>query len=506
MSNNLEERFEYLLELIKKYDKNVNFSRIKQAFEFAKAAHLGEKRLSGIDAIWHPLETSVILASWKMDEDTIVAGLIHDTVEHGAATKDDILNSFGSEILSLVEGITDLSSLKIRGSVEETFVENLRKMFLSMIKDFRVVFLRLAERLDNSRSLEYLPEDRRRRYAIDSLEIYAPLAERIGRSDVRADIENLSFKHAYPEIYKDLVAKSAPYYKGAEDIANGMKERMMEIFAREELDAEIKYRIKGLYSLWKKLQRPEIAGDLNKVHDYVALRVLTKNESDCYKALGLIHKIFRKVDDIPVSDYIANPKPNGYRSIHLKVWGPKDRIVEIQIRTYEMHEEAEYGASAHWYMSQLKNKGGLTSDDIEMGSFRVSEEKIKLVRQLVEWHKDIGKSKDRLKLKEFSVFQDRVFVFSPNGDVYDLPRGSTVLDFAFAVHSELGFLIKVAKIGGKIVPLNYQLKGGEVVEIVKSKSPRHPTHEWLDMAMTKTAKREIKRALRSKALLEDVDL
>ncbi len=495
-NNDIEKRFEELISKIREYSISADFAKIMESFEFAKLAHTDEKRLSGEDYIWHPLETSFILAAWKMDSATIIAGLLHDTIEHGAATQEDIAQKFGDEILRLVEGVTKVSSVKLTGSGNELFVENLRKMFLAMAKDLRVVFIRLAERLDNLKSLKFLPKDRREKYALDSLEIYSPLSERLGMWAVKTEIDDLAFEHAYPNEYKRVKELSAPFYKKAENRIIKMKRRLLKELSIEKVSAKIYGRKKGLYSLFTKLKRTEISWNLDRVYDIVALRIIPVTINECYTVLGIVHKLYKPVPHIPLTDFIAVPKPNGYRSIHMKVFGPEEGIVEIQIRTQEMHEEAEKGAAAHWQMSILKSAGKLSSEDIDKGKFQVST-KLDWVKQLAEWQNTIKDSDEFIKAVKFDALSKRIFVFTPKGDLFDLPENSTPVDFAFAVHTKLAEYIKGAKVNDKIVPLNFKLSSGQVVDILKHKEKIKPNRDWLDFVVTTMAKREIKKSLRN---------
>jgi len=501
MEKKLEGRFEQLVKTIHEYNENVDLVRIRRAFEFAKLAHAGEKRISGSEVIWHPLETSIILASWKMDIATIVAGLLHDTIEHGAATEKDISEYFGEEVLGLVKGVTKVSKIKLKGSSDEIFVENLRKMFLAIAKDLRIVFLRLAERIDNLKSYEYVPEEQRKLYAKDSLEIYAPLAERLGMWEVKTQIDDLSFPYVYPQEYQKVKKLSALYYKDAEKRVEKMKKNLLRQLKREGVDAKIHGRKKGLFSLWKKLDRPEIDWDLAKIHDIVALRMLVEEVSECYVALGIVHKYFKPIPHLALADFIAVPKPNGYSSIHTKVFGENDKAVEIQITTHNLHEENQYGLAAHWHLSLIKSRKGISSKDIDVGKHNVVGKKFEWVEKLAEWQKEISDSEEFLKAVKFDALSRRIFVFSPKGDVFDLPMNATPVDFTFAVHSDLGDYIKAAKVDGKIVPLNYKLKSGQVVEILKSKEKRLPSHDWLEFVVTNFARREITKTIRK----NDVD-
>lgn len=495
MKDKLELRFGELLKNICEYNPDADIELVKKAFEFAKVAHTGEKRLSGDDFIMHPLETAAILASWQMDQATIISGLLHDTVEHGAATRKDVLENFGDEILTMIDGVTETSKVKLKGSSDEIFIENLRKMFLAMARDLRIVFIRLAERIDNLKSLQYLPEDRKKAYAIDSLEIYAPLSERLGMWKVKSQIDDLAFQYAYPEDYQKVKEISSGFYKKVEERIDKMIKKLYVEFNKENIKANIYGRKKGLYSLYSKLKRSDIAWDIMRIHDIVALRIITTSVKDCYIALGILHKFYKPVPFLPLSDYIALPKPNGYRSIHSKVFGPEGNVIEVQIRTDEMHSQAEQGAAAHWQMTLLKSKGKLSSDDIDEGKFKVAS-KLDWVKQLAEWQGSIKDSDEFLKAVKFDVLSRRIFVFTPNGDVFDLPERATPIDFAYAVHTSFGYYIKGAKVNEKIVPLDYILKNGEVVEILKTKNPQKPNNGWLEFAVTTLARREIKKQLR----------
>jgi GTP pyrophosphokinase len=317
----------------------------------------------------------------------------------------------------------------------------------------------------------------------------------LGIGKVKGQLEDLSFPYVYPSQYKKTKNKAKPHYAKAEDHIKKMRRVLLRRLAEENLKAEIHGRKKHLYSLWRKLERKEIAWDFEKVHDIVALRILVNTISQCYTALGVVHSVYKPVPHIGISDFIAQPKPNGYRSIHTKVFGPGERIVEIQIRTHEMHEQAEYGVAAHWAYSEAKAKGE-KDEVLETKGTEIEEQKLSWVKQLVDWQKEITDSKEFLQAVKFDALGHRNFIFSPKGDVYDLPSEATPVDFAYAVHTDLGSYIKGAKVDGKMVPLDFKLKSGHVVEIIKSKTKRAPSHEWLDFVVTTLAKREIKKALR----------
>lgn len=494
----IEEKFQDLLSRIKDYNPNANLNEIKRAWKFAKLAHTGQRRLTGELFINHPLEVCLRLAAWRLDTTGIVAGILHDTVEDGGAKRKDIVSEFGEEVATLVDGVTKVTGLRLRGSREEEFVENLRKMLLVMAKDLRVILVKLADRLHNMQTLSALTPEQQIQNAQETLEIYAPLAERLGMGEVKGDLEDLAFPILYPPEQQRVLREAKPFYKEAEEHIGEMKKVLLKKLAKEGIRAEIHGRKKHLYSLWRKLERPEINWDFGGVHDIVALRILADTVAHCYTTLGIVHAVFRPVPHIGVSDFIAQPKPNGYRSIHTKVFGPGGRIVEVQIRTFQMHEEAENGIAAHWAYGDAKAKG-TKGEILEEGKVFAPPEKLAWVRQLVDWQKEMTDTEEYLKAVKFDALKHRNFVFSPEGDVYDLPAGATPVDFTYAVHTGLGAYIAAAKVDGKIVPLDFKLKSGQVVEIIKSKNPRAPNSRWLEFVVTTLARREISKHLRRKA-------
>ena len=465
-----------------------------QALEFAKLAHYSQKRLSGEPYINHPLAVAKTLQSWHLDEVTVVAGLLHDTVEEGGATRQDIVKGFGEEVAQLVDGVTKITNIRLQGSQEEEFVENLRKMILVMAKDLRVVFIKFADRLHNLQTMKYIDRQSQIDNAKETLEVYAPLAERLGIGEIKGQLEDLSFPFLYPTHYSKLEKDSRNFYRSAEKYISDFKSELLKLLLAKHVAAKIDVRRKHLYSLWRKLQRPEIDGDLSKIYDLFAARVLVSTEEDCYLALGAIHSAWHPVPYLGISDFIANPKPNGYRSIHTKIFGPKGKIVEIQIRTHEMHEQAEMGLAAHWQYSAAKASGASDSH-LEKGQVKVGS-KLNWVKQLVSWQKEMTDSKEYLDALKFDALQHRNLVFSPIGDVYDLPRGATPIDYAYSVHTKLGHQAAGAKVNGKMVPLNHKLVNGDVVEIIIDRKRQKPSHEWLDFVITTTARHEILKALK----------
>ncbi len=488
---------ENLIKKIKEYNPEVDTALIRKAYRFAQDAHFGHKRKSGEPYFIHLLATAMILSEWKMDTASIVAGFLHDSVEDGAAKREDLLKEFGETVTGLVDGVTKVGEIHLRNSTNEEFVENLRKMFLAMARDLRVVTIKLADRLHNMRTLEFQPPQKQKEVARETLEVYAPLAERLGMGEVKGELEDLSFPYLFPEDYKWLKSYSAPAYKEAEDHVRDAKRKLLTNLAGENIQATIHGRSKHIYSLYRKLLRPEINKDISQIHDLVALRILVKSVEDCYMALGVIHKTYKPVPALGISDYIAVPKPNGYRSIHTKVFGPGGRIIEIQIRTTEMHDEAENGVAAHWYYSHVKNQS-LSSADRDKKAF-APEDKLNWVKQIANWQKEVADNREFLQTLKIDALSHRIFVFTPKGDVKDLPAGATPIDFAYAVHTDLGKHLGGAKVNGKIVPLDHKLKSGNVCEIILTKEPRKPNADWLEFVVTNLAKREINRRERKSA-------
>ncbi len=491
----MEQKFSQFLENALKANPKLDRGKIVKAWEMTKLAHTGQTRLSGDLYAQHPLEAAVILAGWKLDTDSVVAGLLHDTIEDGGAKREDLVAEFGEEVALLVDGVSKVGGIRLKDGTQSQFIENLRKMLLFMARDIRVILIKLADRLHNMRTLWAVPAQKRPGIAKETLEIYAPLAERLGMGEISGELNDLSFQYIYPAEYKKLAADSKPYYKAASEDIKKMRHTLLRYLSDEGIKAEVKGRAKKLYSLWKKLARPEIGGDFAGIHDIVALRIIVDNVAECYTALGLVHGHFRPVPHLGVSDFIAQAKPNGYQSIHTKVFGPSGRIAEVQIRTHAMHEQAEYGIAAHWAYNQAKSSG-VSDKVLEKKGVVVNATKLNWVKQLVEWQKELTDSKEFLEAVKFDAFGERNFVFSPKGDVYDLPAESTPVDFAFAVHTDLPEYIQSAKVNGRMVPLNYKLKSGDVVEIIKSKNKKPLNRDWSRFVVTSMAKRRINKQLR----------
>lgn len=489
----MSKTMEGLLEIAHRNPRPIDEDLIKKAWDFAHLAHDGQKRLSGEPFVNHPVEVASTLAQWNMDDISIVAGLLHDAVEEGGATIEDLNKEFGPDVTDLVNGVTKISGIHIKGSTQEEFIENLRKMMLVMAKDLRVVIVKLADRLHNMQTLEFLPIDRQIKNAKETLEIYAPLAERLGMGEVKGMLEDLSFRYVYPEEYKQFIEKSREAYHDTEFYADQLKKALIPPLAEQIPGFSFNIRRKHLYSLWRKLRRPEIDWDLNSIHDLVAARIIVDTVEQCYVALGIVHSKFRPVPQLGVSDYIANPKPNGYRSIHTKVFGPHGHIIEIQIRTRQMHEEAEMGLSAHWYYAQQKRNK--SHQEVDRGFFAPSD-KLAWIKKLIEWQNQISDNDEYLQALKFDALGHRNLVFSPKGDVYDLPVGATPVDFAYAVHSMMGHQTNAAKVNGRRVPLDHKLQNGDVVEIELDRKKTAPNHKWMEFVVTTSARQAIQKSIR----------
>ncbi|MCL5091028.1 MAG: RelA/SpoT family protein [Patescibacteria group bacterium] len=477
------------------YSPEADCLLIRKAFDFADLVHQGQKRKSGEPYIVHPLTVANILADYRLDTTSIVVGLLHDTLEDGNIKFTDLVKEFGTEIADLVNGVTKVGEIPLGEAKEEEFVENLRKMILAMAKDIRVIIVKLADRLHNMQTLQYLSKERQIKNAKETLDIYAPLAERLGMGEMKGSLEDLAFPYLFSKEYCWLVNYTKEYYKKTEEFLKDATREIYKELAEEGIRAKISSRPKHLYSLWCKLLRPEINKDINKIYDLVAMRILVDSVKDCYGALGVVHSKWKPVPAKGVSDFIAQPKPNGYRSLHTTVFSLKGRILEVQIRTFEMHEQAENGIAAHWYYSSQKSKPRVSDEKTEKGFF-APDEKLSWVKRLVAWQKEMVDSKEFLETLKFDGFAHRIFVFSPNGDVYDLPQGATPVDFAYSVHSKLGDEARGAIVNNKMVSLDFKLKSGDLVNIIK-KDGSKPSEKWLRFVVTQTARRGIQKRIKS---------
>ncbi len=465
---------------------------IGRAFEFAQKAHQGQKRRSGEDYFQHCVATAKILAEIGMGSKTISAGLLHDVPEDTEITLAEIEKEFGKDIYDLVKGITKLGKIKLRETKEEYLLENLRKMFLAMAEDIRVVIIKLADRLHNMRTLEFNPPDKQQRIANETMEIYVPLADRLGIGEIKSELENLSFKFLDPENYEKLKEMRDKYYKeGEQYVKQAIKELERNIKKKGVEIIEIYGRAKQLYSLFLKLKRHEM--DIGRIYDLIAIRIIVPSVADCYETLGIVHRKYRPMVG-RIKDYISLPKPNGYQSIHTTIFGPKGKIMEVQIRTKKMHDEAEFGIASHWIYNENKRRSW-------KNYFRqketYSENELLWLKQLREWQNEVGKnSQEFMEGLKIDFFKHRIFAITPQGDAIDLPEDATPIDFAYAIHSEIGDSITGAKVDGKMVPLDYKIRNGQMVEILKSKEKKLPNAKWLDFVKTSNAKNHIRRQLR----------
>lgn len=488
MSSLLENLIHAVRESHLPIDENI----VIQAWNFADLAHTGQKRLSGDPYILHPTKVAETLISWKVDTTTIVAGLLHDTIEDGGATREDIVKQFGQDVADIVEGVSKITDIHLKGSTQEQFTENLRKMLLVMARDLRVILVKLADRFHNMQTLQYLTPEKQVENSIETLEIYAPLAERLGMGEIKGLLEDLAFPFVYPGEHAALTSQTKKLYAEGRVYIEKFRRHIFSILKPQINDVVVNTRHKHLYSLFKKLQRSEIDGDLSKIHDIVAARILVNTVEECYLSLGLVHGRFHPVPFLGIRDFIANPKPNGYRSIHTNVFGPDGRIVEIQIRTHQMHEEAEMGIAAHWQYSESKSHGA-SEAKLQSGVF-APKGKLDWVRQLVAWQKEMTDSQEYLEALKFDALQHRILVFSPRGDVYDLPRGATPIDYAFSVHTDLGNQVAGVKVNGKMVSLDYLLNNGDTVEIIRDRNRKGPSSDWQKFVVTTIARRQIQRS------------
>ena len=470
-----------ILSKLKNRDKN-ELALIAKAYDFARMAHEGQNRFSGEQYFAHPCNVAKTLAEMDADTNTIAAGLLHDVCEDGAATPEDIAKEFGKEVAFLVEGVTKLGKLKYKG--EERYAENLRKMFIAMAEDIRVVLIKLADRLHNMKTLEYVPEYKRKRIADETLEIYAPLSDRLGMWRLKGILEDLAFPYSFKEQYQELFPKVQNRLAKKEAYLAKIKNKLKKELAEQGIEVtKIDSRVKHIFSIYKKLKEYG-DNDIENINDLVAARIIVKNVGDCYAALGIIHKLWTPVPG-KVKDYIALPKPNGYQSMHTTVFCDDGEMTEFQIRTEKMDYEAKYGIAAHWaYAEAGKPRAGA-----KVGK------KLEWIRQISEWQHEVSGSKEFIDSLKIDVFKDRIFVFTPKGAVIDLPDGATPIDFAYSVHSEIGDHCNGAKVNGKMVSLEHQLKNGDVCEIVTAKNKK-PSSSWLNFVKTNYARSRIKAALK----------
>lgn len=470
------------VQLFKKMDKaGIKYCRqhMQRVYEFAEAAHAGQTRDSGEAFINHPLNVAAILVNMGLDRTSIEAALLHDVVEDTDVTLEEIREKFGSEVAALVDGVTKLSRISFQNKQEQQ-AENLRKMFLAMAKDIRVILIKLADRMHNMRTLKYLPVDKQKEIARETLEIYAPLTHRLGMYKIKWELEDLALRYLEPQKYYELVQKVAKKRQEREGYIEKVKKILRRQLNALHIKAEIQGRPKHFYSIYLKMVRQD--KPFEEIYDLMALRVLVESIPDCYEVLGVVHNLWKPIPG-GFKDYIAMPKSNMYQSLHTRVIGENGEPLEVQIRTREMHMIAEYGIAAHW-----RYKDGSADDTLL--------EKIAWLRQLLEWQQESKDADEYLENLRFDLFEDEVFVFTPKGDVKNLPAGATPVDFAYHIHTQIGQQCVGAKVNGRLVPLDYKLQNGDIVQILTTKKESGPSSDWMQFVVTSKAKSKIRQWLR----------
>jgi GTP diphosphokinase / guanosine-3',5'-bis(diphosphate) 3'-diphosphatase len=470
---------------------------VEKAYRRAAAAHTGQHRLSGEDYVNHPLEVASILAELHLDAATIVAAILHDTVEDTDLTGRELTREFGPEVAKLVEGVTKLGRISIR-SEQQHQAENIRKMLLAMAEDIRVVLIKLADRLHNMRTLEFLPEPKRVKISRETLDIYAPLAHRLGIWQIKWELEDLAFRYLQPEDYKDVVKRINRQRKDRETVVTDLRDILAAELEKIEIDADISGRPKHAYSIWQKMSRD--LKDFAEIYDLLAMRVLVNSVKDCYGVLGVVHSLWKPMPG-RFKDYIAMPKSNGYQSLHTTVISHSGDPLEIQIRTHEMHRFAEYGIAAHWTYKEGGNPSGQTAQAKGGAKF---DERFGWLRLLMEWQKEVLDAEQFVDAVKVDIFEDEVFVFTPKGDVLNLPAGSTPIDFAYRIHTEVGHRCIGAKVNGRMVPLEYALNNGEIVEVLTTRSPHGPSRDWLNFVKSASARDRIRKWFKAQRRDENV--
>ena len=478
-----------LIEEIPKYQPGADLDLLARAYEFSAASHKGQHRASGEPYLSHPLEVASLLVDFKMDVTTVTAGLLHDVLEDTKATKADLQREFGQEIADLVDGVTKIGKLAF-SSREERQAENFRKMLVAMARDLRVLMIKLADRLHNMRTLDYLSQDKAKKIAQETLDIYAPLAHRLGMAKVKAELEDLALRALQPEDYVDLQRRVAKRRLEREADINQVIAILERKLTEVGIESQIRGRPKHFYSIWKKMH--DQGREFDEIYDLTAVRVLTRSVRDCYGALGVIHSLWKPVPG-RFKDFIAMPKVNMYQSLHTTVIGPKGDPVEIQIRTWEMHRIAEEGIAAHWLYKEKKS-----------GKDKLDESLLWL-RQLIEAQQDMKDPREFMDTVRVDLFPDEVYVFTPKGDVKALPEGATPIDFAYAVHTKVGERCVGAKVNGKLVPLRYTLRQGDIVEIVTSPN-QHPSRDWLKIVKSTRARSKINQWLKVEERARSIEL
>ena len=477
---NPELLYKSLIERVRKYHPSADVSMIEKAYHIARDAHKGQTRKSGEEYIIHPLWVGIILAQLEMDKETIVAGILHDVVEDTVMTDEEIRQEFGDEVALLVDGVTKLGQLSYSADKLEVQAENLRKMFLAMAKDIRVIIIKLADRLHNMRTLQYMRPEKQLEKAKETMDIYAPIAQRLGISRIKTELDDLALKYSQPEVFNDLVKQINARKTEREEFVQQIVDEVSTHMKNANIDAEVNGRVKHFFSIYKKMVNQDKTVD--QIYDLFAVRIIVDSVKDCYAALGVIHEMYTPVPG-RFKDYIAMPKSNMYQSLHTTLIGPEGQPFEIQIRTFEMHRTAEYGIAAHW-----KYKENITGTVMQK-----EEEKLSWLRQILEWQRDTSDNKEFMNFvkTDLDLFAEQVYCFTPAGDVKNLPSGSTPIDFAYAIHTAVGNKMVGARINGRQVPIDTKLNNGDRVEIITSQNSAGPSRDWLNIVKSAQAKTKI---------------
>ena len=486
-----DKELQELIDKIREYAPNSDIKLVEKAYYYGKKAHDGQLRKSGEPYFIHPIAVANILAEMELDFQTIAAGLLHDVVEDTEYTYEDIKNEFGQEVADLVDGVTKLGQIKYQ-SKEETQAENLRKMFLAMSKDIRVILIKLADRLHNMRTLKFMPPEKAKSKATETLEIYGGIANRLGIYKIKWELEDIALRYIDVDGYYELVDKVAKKRSQREAYIHGIVDILREKFQDVNIKCDVTGRPKHFYSIYRKMKNKN--KDFEEIYDLMAVRIIVDSVKDCYAVLGMVHTLWKPIPG-RFKDYIAMPKPNMYQSLHTIVVGPDGEPVEIQIRTKEMHNIAEYGIAAHW-----KYKEGRCNSKQSK-----SEEKLQWLRQMLEWEKDLKDPQEFMDALKDDLFNSQVYVFTPKGDVIELPAGSTPIDFAYRVHTNIGNKCVGAKINGRIVPLDYKLQNGNIAEILTSSNSHGPSRDWVNMVQTPNAKSKIRQWFKKERREENIE-
>ncbi|MFR7992296.1 MAG: RelA/SpoT family protein [Lachnospiraceae bacterium] len=487
--------FQQLLDSVHKYHPSTDTSMISKAFHIASSAHEGQTRRSGEPYIIHPLCVAIILAELELDKETIVAGLLHDVVEDTVMTDEQVRAEFNDEIALLVDGVTKLGQLNYQTENKvEIQAENLRKMFLAMAKDIRVVIIKLADRLHNMRTLKYMSPEKQKEKARETMDIYAPIAQRLGISKIKTELDDLALKYLEPEVYYDLVDKIVYRKSVREEYVREIAEDVRRHIENAGIEAQIKGRVKHFFSIYRKMVNQDKT--LDQIYDLFAVRIIVKTVKDCYAALGIIHEMYKPIPG-RFKDYIAMPKQNMYQSLHTTLIGPNGQPFEIQIRTEEMHRTAEYGIAAHWKYKEASDGRKVETQE---------EEKLSWLRQILEWQRDMSDNQEFLSLlkSDLDLFSDNVYCFTPTGDVKNLPRGSTPIDFAYSIHSAVGNKMIGARVNGKLVPIDYEIQNGDRIEVLTSQNSKGPSRDWLSVVKSTQAKSKINQWFRNQFKDENI--